>query len=86
MVNESRKESEESVIDKLTVSFIDYFHQSEINYTKINNTGKTLYKVNDPYEGDWYMLPMEDSLLGIFGEADDSVVNAIAAIEEQSGK
>ncbi|MEN8262515.1 MAG: DUF6599 family protein [Nitrospirota bacterium] len=77
---------EESVIDKLTVSFVDYFHQSEINYTKIDSTGKTLYIVNDPYEGDWYMLPMGNSLLGIFGEANDSVVNAVAAMEEQSGK
>ena len=77
---------EESVIDKLTVSFIDYFHQSEINYTKIDKNGKTLYKINDPYEGDWYMLPMGDFLLGIFGEADDSVVNAVAAMEVQSGK
>ncbi len=77
---------EESVIDKLTVSFINYFHKSEINYTEINNAGKTLYRVNDPYEGDWYMLPMGDSLVGIFGEADNSVVNAVAAMEEQSGK
>ncbi len=73
---------EESVIDKLTISFIDYFHQSEINYTKIDNTGKMIYRVNDPYEGDWHMIPMGDSLLGIFGEADDSVVNAIAAMKK----
>jgi hypothetical protein len=33
--------------------------------------------VRDPYEGDWYLIPLSDTLLGVFGEVDEPLLEKL---------
>jgi hypothetical protein len=61
-------------IHELIGSFVDYFRDSDIKYDVVKDDGGTYYKVMDPYEGDWYLLPLGDSVFGIFGAADSGLL------------
>ncbi len=65
---------DEHEIDKIATSFFDFFRQSEIKFIRIKKNGKIFYKVMDPYEGDWYLLPVRDALFGIYGAVNDTIV------------
>jgi len=64
-------------IKKITESLIKYLRDSKINYTETEIKGSTVYKVNDPYEGDWMLIPLGDSLFGLYGSFDDGIVGEI---------
>jgi hypothetical protein len=70
----------EKEINNLAGLFIDYFKESEINYTRTDKEGKRVYRINDPYEGDWVLIHLTDKLLGMFGSPDDTVINSILAV------
>jgi len=70
--------NENKEIIKNTVnSFIKYFNNSDIKFTESRENGKTLYKVNDPYEGDWVLVVSPDNIMGIFGSYDDTIIKAL---------
>lgn len=64
----------EEEIGKLVASFLDFYRQSEIEYDTIEIRGKRLYKIRDPYEGEWFLIPLPDALFGIFGSIDDKTL------------
>jgi hypothetical protein len=64
-------------IGKLAGSFIDYFRQSDIQYSVVEKKGKKVYSVKDPYEGDWVLISSPDTLFGIYGSFDDTTINAL---------
>ena len=68
---------EENDIKELTASFLDFFRQSEIEYVRLEKNGSRFYKVMDPYEGEWFLLPFSDVLFGIYGAVDDTMLNAV---------
>ena len=68
---------EEGDIKKLVNSFVDYFRQSDIQYSVIEKKGKSVYRINDPYEGDWTLVTLPDALLGIYGSFDDTIINTL---------
>lgn len=67
----------EDDIRKLVRSFTDFFRQSEIQYDTIQKTGRIIYEVKDPYEGDWILIPLPDSLFGIYGYYNDGIIDAL---------
>jgi hypothetical protein len=69
-------EGEEKNIHGLTTSFLDYFIRSEIDFVRLERKGKTIYKVVDPYEGDWFLLPLQDVLFGVFGTEDETILDS----------
>ena len=65
-------------IEKLVDSFFNYFGQSDIQYNEIEREGAKFYTIKDPYEGDWVLIPLSDSLFGIFGTFNDSIIHSLA--------
>ncbi len=64
-------------VNKLVSSFIDYFEESEIEYHTISRMGKTFYEVKDPYEGDWVLVPLPESVYGIYGNYNNEIINSV---------
>ena len=64
-------------VRRLSEAFMNYFRQSKINYKKIQKKDQRIYEVHDPYEGDWILLPLDDSLSGIFGYYNDKIIDAL---------
>lgn len=68
---------EEAEIRKLVKSFLDFFNQSGITYSRIEKNGQTIYKVNDPYEGTWFLVPFPETLFGVYGTVDNAILDSL---------
>ncbi len=68
---------EKKEIKNLVDSFTDFFRQSDIQYSVTEQQGKKLFKVKDPFEGDWALISLPDALFGVYGSFDDKIINAI---------
>lgn len=62
-------------LKKLIASYLTFFQESDTTYTLITQRGQVLYKVMDPYEGDWYLIPLADALFGIYGVSDEVMLD-----------
>ena len=58
-------------------SFITYFNNSDITFTESQMQEKTVYKISDPYEGDWVLISSSDSIMGIFGSYNEATINSL---------
>jgi hypothetical protein len=74
-----------SEVKQLVASYLDFFQESDIVYIKLNKDGQELYKVIDPYEGDWYLIPFSDALFGIYGMEDDAMLDQFLISIVKSG-
>jgi hypothetical protein len=45
-------------------------------------SGLRLVTVRDPYEGDWFFVPLEERLLGVYAPLDDALASALATFAE----
>ena len=61
-------------VKTLQSSFFDYFKKSGIRYEKTERDGREFYKVKDKYEGNWFLIPSQDAMFGVFGTEDETVV------------
>jgi len=57
--------------------FINYFNDSDITFTESQENEKTIYKVSDPFEGDWVLISSSDNITGIFGPYNDTMINSL---------
>jgi hypothetical protein len=64
-------------IDEIAESFMKYFKQSGIEFSSMNRKNSTVYKISDPYEGDWSMIVFHDSLVGVFGASGGTIINTL---------
>lgn len=62
-------------VDEIAESFMKHFQQSGIKFSRTQRRSSTLYKIRDPYEGDWSMIVFPDSLVGVFGSSDEAIIN-----------
>jgi hypothetical protein len=77
---------DEKDIQKLTSSFLEFFRQTEINFVILEKNGRRFYKVMDPYEGDWFLLPLNDVIFGIYGTDDDTILKHFVSSTEKRKK
>jgi hypothetical protein len=77
MVQLSLVTGSDADISKLLSSYLAFFKESDTLYAKIGKDGQVLYKVMDPYEGDWFLIPFSDSLFGIYGEVDGGILDQL---------
>jgi len=68
---------EEEEISGLKASYLDFFRESEVECLELEEGGKQFYKVLDPYEGNWFLIPGGDVLFGIYGTQDVEIVKKI---------
>jgi hypothetical protein len=73
-------------IQKLTSSFLEFFNQAEIKFAIREKNGRRFFKVMDPYEGDWFLLPFNDVIFGIYGTDDDTIVEYFVPSPEKTKK
>jgi hypothetical protein len=64
----------ETEIKKLKSSYLAFFKDSETPYEKTDRGGDEIYRIMDPYEGVWHLIPLSDSVFGIYGEVNDALL------------
>lgn len=64
----------EKEMGELLSSYLAFFQESDTPYQKVEKNGQVVYTVIDRYEGDWYLVPLPNSLFGIYGGADEEVL------------
>ncbi len=57
----------------LVTSFADFFAEEGIVQQAVVQNGLTFYEVEDPYEGQWFYLPLEDQLIGVYAPLDPGI-------------
>jgi hypothetical protein len=68
---------EQKKIKNLVDSFTDFFRETDTQYSVKEIKGKSVYRVKDPFEGDWVLISLPDALFGIYGSFDDSIIHKI---------
>ncbi|MBF0516596.1 MAG: hypothetical protein HQK97_05680 [Nitrospirae bacterium] len=65
--------------EKTLAAYLNFFKTTGTKYTVVDKGGRQLYKIDDKYEGQWQLIPMEDTLIGVFGKlSDDKIMEIIA--------
>lgn len=64
----------EREMERLGAAFFDFFKKTDVKYQTVEKYNKRFYKIIDPYEGDWYLLPSNDAIFGIYGAENDELV------------
>lgn len=75
----------DSDVKALVASYLDFFRESDIEHTVMKQDKLDIYKVIDPYEGEWYLIPASDALFGIFGEVDKKILDQFLVSIQDSG-
>jgi hypothetical protein len=70
---------EKKEIKNLVGSFTDFFRQSDIQYSITEQQDKKVFKVKDPFEGDWVLISLPDALFGVYGSFDDKIISVISS-------
>ena len=70
---------EKKEIKNLVGLFTDFFRQSDIQYTVTEQQDKKVFKVKDPFEGDWILISLPDALFGVYGSFDDKIISVISS-------
>lgn len=76
----------ESEVKELVASYLVFFRESDIEYSVTKQDTLEIYKVIDPYEGDWYLIPASDALFGIYGAVNEEILHQFLASIQDSGK
>jgi hypothetical protein len=69
-------------IQTLMTSFTEFFAGEGIVQQPIRHNGLTFYKVEDPYEGEWFYLPLEEQLIGVYTPLDEGIAAEMQAYAE----
>jgi hypothetical protein len=75
----------DSDVKALVASYLDFFRESDIKHIVMKQHNLDLYRVIDPYEGDWYLIPVSDALFGIFGDVDKEILHQFLVSIQISG-
>lgn len=69
----------EADMKKLLNSYLAFFRDADIPHTTIDKGGQQFYQVMDPYEGNWYLIPGQGTLYGIYGTTDEKILDRLLA-------
>jgi len=70
-------QSDEEGIKKTINQYLDFFKENEITFQLTELKGIEIYRISDPFEGDWYLLPKDSQLFGIYGELDGKLLQSV---------
>ncbi len=74
-----------SDVKALVASYLAFFRESDIGYSVMKHDSLNIYRVIDPYEGDWYLIPASGALFGIFGDVDKEILDQFLVSIQISG-
>lgn len=69
--------SSSTEISNLKSNYIDFFNNENIYYTSVINNGTEFYRINDLYEGQWYLIPGNEVMYGLYGEVSEETEREI---------
>ncbi len=61
-------------------SFLGYVKKSGMPLEQSEQAGKTIYKVNDKYEGSWFLVSSTKAVFAVFGTDDNAVLGPFMKI------
>ena len=61
-------------IKKLLNQYTDFFKKDNIESQVLQYKQRNYYKVLDPFEGDWFLIPLNKDLFGIYGSLNDKTL------------
>lgn len=61
-------------IKKLLNQYTDFFKKDNIESQVLQYKEQNYYKVLDPFEGDWFLIPLNKDLFGIYGSLNDKTL------------
>jgi hypothetical protein len=66
-----------AAMEALVDSYLAFFEDSGVEYRIVEKESGKLYRVIDPYEGDWHLVPGTDAVFGIYGDIDEGMLDRI---------
>lgn len=73
-------------IERLVAAYNDFLREEGVAYEPERKNGLTFYKVEDPYEGNWFYLPLETQLIGVYSVLDSPLAAAMRKFADSSVK
>lgn len=61
-------------IAKLSKKYTEFFKKDGIEYHILQYKQLNYYKILDPFEGNWFLIPLGNDLFGIYGSLSDKVL------------
>jgi hypothetical protein len=72
----------EEEIAGLVTAFEKFFEEDEMPYQRVERDGLTFFRIQDPYEGDWFFVPLNETLVGVYAPLDDELAAAIQSFAD----
>lgn len=66
-------------IAALVSAFEHFFDEDGLSYQRLEREGLGFYTVADPYEGEWFFVPLENRLIGVYAPLEPALIAEIAA-------
>lgn len=65
-------------VDAVVQALTGFLDDDGIEYRAVERNGLRFYRAIDPYEGDWFFVPLPQTLLGAYTALDDRLMQAVA--------
>ncbi|MEO5355852.1 MAG: hypothetical protein H7844_00965 [Nitrospirae bacterium YQR-1] len=56
---------------------LSFLNKSKIRVEAVTRGNAKYYKVFDPYEGTWYLIPNAERVFALYGDADDEIIGKV---------
>jgi len=64
--------------DQLERSITSFLEEDGIGFQAVERNGLRFIEVEDPYEGEWFFLPLERQLVGVYAPLDEGMAGMLA--------
>lgn len=54
--------------------YFNFFKEDNIKYQTVQYKNRKYYKIFDPFEGNWFLIPFKKDLFGVYGSLSDEVL------------
>jgi hypothetical protein len=61
-------------ISQTVPAFLEYVRKSGMPIEQSEQADRTIYKVNDKYEGSWFLIASPNAVFAVFGTDDNAVL------------
>lgn len=62
--------------EELLNKYFEFFKNDNIQYNVLEYKKLRYYNVSDPFEGNWFLIPMDKNLFGIYGAINENVLKS----------
>ena len=66
-----------NTIDAAVESLVAYLKESDIAYSEMKKGESTMYRIDDPYEGVWFLISSPGRIVGALGSVNDRLIDLL---------